>query len=265
MDNPYVLSLLFWPAVLLVCAGINMLVTWTFSWSELIFDYAIGVVVGVVFFVGTQSNAGGAELFFLVFSHGLFGLLWAASDGFQQSVGSAETFCWMLAGVRVGATLWSAAWDRVSSLLGAKLDWGPFFFSLLVAPAKLPFALVTSAIGLLIWLAGMFWAIFGSGKAGFAGGVFFAEFSPGTSGHHATTLGFTVHTWFGNTPLTHELYHTRQYIYMCDWLIPFWVLGTLWGLISAAAAKLTVSPAVAFGADSAKKVGNPIEIAAYHI
>ena len=42
--------------------------------------------------------------------------------------------------------------DRVSTLLGSKLGWGAFFFSFLVAPAKLMFAMVTSAVGVLISL-----------------------------------------------------------------------------------------------------------------
>jgi hypothetical protein len=169
-----------------------------------------------------------------------------------------------MAGLRLGATLWAAAWDYVSVALGAKLDWGPFFFSLVVAPVKMLFSLFTSAIGLLIWIAGLFWAIFGPGHCGFAGGVLFTEFGPGSGGYYATTVGFTVHTWQGNTPFKHELYHTRQYIYMGDWLIPFWVMGTLWGVISAAASSThSVGADTAFGADG--DVGNPIEIAAYRL
>ena len=98
-----------------------------------------------------------------------------------------------------------------------------------------------------------------------AGGAFFAEFKPTASGFHATTLGFAINTWFGNTPLQHELYHTRQYIYMGDWLTPFWVVGMLWGVISAAISGTAISTSVAFAADSSKEVGNPIEVAAYHM
>jgi hypothetical protein len=132
-----------------------------------------------------------------------------------------------------------------------------------VAPAKLPFAVVTGSVGLLIWLGGLFWTILGKGKAGFAGGVFFTEFDPSNSTYYATTVGFTVNTWQGATPFRHELYHTRQYIYMCDWMIPFWLLGTLWGLISTAIAGLTVTPSSAFAARSKPEVGNPLEVAAY--
>lgn len=47
MDDVYVITFLFWPAVVLLSAGINMLVSWTFSWSELIFDLLIGFVAGI--------------------------------------------------------------------------------------------------------------------------------------------------------------------------------------------------------------------------
>lgn len=262
MDNVFLITLLFWPAVVLLCAGINMLISWTFSWSELIFDLLIGIIAGYFLFAGVQPNPGGAVSFFFIFSHGLFGLIWTLGGGFMQP----EQFFWMMAGLRIGATVWSAAWDYVSVALGAKLDWGPFLFSILVAPAKMIFSLVTTGVGFLIWLAGLAWAIGGKGKAGFAGGVLFTEFSPGGSGHHATTVGWTVHTWHGNTPFKHELYHTRQYIYMSDWLIPFWCVGIIWGLISAAASSShSVSAQLAFGASSSDEVGNPIEVAAYKL
>jgi len=266
MDNQYVIMFAFWPAVVLLCAGINMLVSWTFSWSELVFDYFIGVLAGFFLFAGTQPDPGGAVGFFLVFSHGFFGLLWLVSDGFRAAFDSPATFFWTMAGLRLGCTLWAAAWDHVSVALGAKFAPGPFFFSLVVAPAKWLFSSVTSAFGILIWLAGLIWSFAGSGKAGFAGGVLFTEFSPGGGGYYATTVGFTVQTWNGNCPFKHELYHTRQYIYMCDWLMPFWVLGMLWGVISAAATSgFSVSYALAIGADSTKEVGNPLEVAAEHM
>jgi len=262
VDNVFVVTFLFWPIVMLLCAGINMLISWTFSYSELIFDLLIGFLAGYFLFAGSHAGANGAEIFFFVFSHGLLALIWVLTDGFAEPT----SFIWIMAGVRIGATIWSAAWDYVSVKLGARLDWGPFFFSLVVAPAKMMFSLVTSAVGLLIWLGGLVWAIAGKGKAGFAGGVLYTEFSPGASGYHATTVGWTVHTWYGITPFKHELYHTRQYIYMSDWLIPFWCLGTLWGVISAAiSSKHTVSAQTAFGASKTDEVGNPIEIAAYRL
>ncbi len=270
MDNVYLITFVFWPVVVLLCAGINMLVSWTFSWSELIFDYLVGVVAGYFLFVGAfstgQPDAHWFELFLFVFSHGLFAWVYVLFSGFREAVGDPVNLIWLLAGIRLGATLFAAALDHISVMLKAKLDWGPFFFSLLVAIAKMPFALVTSGVGMLIWLGGVFNAIFGKGKAGFAGGIFFTEFSPGGSGHYATTLGFTVHAWNGNMPFKHELYHTRQYIYLSDWLIPFWCLGILWGLASAGiSSKHNVSTSLAFGADKKDEVGNPIEVAAYHM
>jgi hypothetical protein len=264
MDNFFVLAFIFWPLVVLLCAGINMLVTWTFSWSELIFDYVIGVLLGAFFFAGTQPNASDLERFFLVFSHGLYGLLWVASDGFRESLKDPATFCWTLAGVRVAATLWTAAWDHLTVKLGAKLGPAQFFFSLLLAPAKMPFALLTSAVGFLIWLVGLATAIFGGGKAGFAGGVLFAEYRPGPGGYYAT-LGCVVNTWLGNTPFKHELYHSRQYIYMSDWLTPLWVLGMVWGVLSALVQKAEVTTRVAFAAQKTGELGNPIEVAAYRL
>ena len=269
MDNIYLISIVFWPLVILLCAGVNMLVSWTFSWSELIFDYLAGVVSGYFLFVGVSASGtpdpNAVELFFFIFSHGLFALIYALSAGFREAFGDPASYFWMMAGIRLGATLWAAALDRASVALGARLDWGPLFFSLLVAPAKLVFSLTTSAVGMLIWLAGLLNAIFGSGKAGFAGGVFFTEFSPGGTGHHATTVGFTVHAWYGNMPFKHELYHTRQYIYLSDWLIPFWCIGLLWGVISAATSKHPVSFQLATGAHPTDEVGNPLEVAPAHL
>ena len=143
MDNIYLITFVFWPAVVLLCAGANMLISWTFSWSELIFDYLAGVVAGYFLFVGVftsgSPNPQEVEIFFFVFSHGLFALVYALSAGFREAIGDPVNFFWMMAGIRLGATLWAAALDHVSAALGARLDWGPFFFSLLVAPAKLAF------------------------------------------------------------------------------------------------------------------------------
>jgi len=266
VDNVTVVALLFWPGVVLLCAGLNMLLSWTFSWSELIFDYLVGAISGYFLFAGISPDADAATKFFFVFSHGFFAWIYLISDSFRGAFTDPASFFWTMAAIRLGATLWSTLLDHASVALGAKLDWAPFFFSFLVAPAKFSFALVPSGVGLLIWIAGLANAIFGKGKAGFAGGVLFTEFAPGAGGYHATTIGFTTHAWFGDMPFKHELYHTRQYIYLGDWLIPFWCLGVLWGLASAALAKgHSVSAEVAFGADKNDEVGNPIEVAAHHL
>lgn len=275
MDNVLIVSLLFWPNVVVVCAALNMLITWTVSWAELIFDVMIGVIAGYFLYAGVQPDPHPAVTFFFIFSHGVPAAVWWLTDGLATlgtGMDPAAFIGWM-ALLRVGAVLWTAGFDRISTLLGARLGWGAFFFSFVVAPAKLMFATFTSAVGFLIWLAGFFWA-FGGGRASFAGGVLLTEFKPGSAtNYHATTLGWTVHTWHGNCPYTHELYHTRQYIYMGDWLIPFWLLGCLWGVISMAIAiaaadetkrkAMSISSRQAFGADG--EIGNPIEIAAYKL
>lgn len=63
-------------------------------------------------------------------------------------------------------------------------------------------------------------------------------------------------------PFKHELYHTRQYIYMSDWLIPFWLVGAIWGAISGASAG---EDAGRMATAAKGHVGNPIEIAAYKL
>ncbi len=267
MDNVVFITLVFWPAVVLLCAGLNMLISWTFSWSELVFDYAIGVIAGWLLFAGTQAEPNGAEIFFFIFSHGLLAILWSFAEPFRDAFSDPAAFFWTMAGIRVGCTIWAAAWDHLSDHLGCTLGWGPVLFSVLVVmPAKITFSLATSAVGFLIWLVGLFVAIFGGGNAGHAGGVFWTEFSPSGS-YYATTVGWTVHCWRGSMPFKHELYHTRQYVYMGDWLIPFWCLGCVWGVITAAiSSSHTVSTATAYGADpSSWHVGNPVEVAAYHL
>lgn len=263
MDNVLIVAFVYWPAVVLVCAGLNMLVSWTFSWSELVFDYLIGVVAGLFLHYGTQAHPSAIVSFFLLFSHGLFGLLWWVSSGFRHLFHTPAAFLWFMGILRVSATLWAAALDRGSVALGAKLSPGPFFFSLLLIPAKWPFGLITSTPGFLIWLVGVVYAIADKGRAGFAGGIFFTEWNPGSGTESAVTLGWTSHAWNADHPLQHELYHTRQYIYMSDWLIPFWVLGILWGLASSAIGKESYS--YAFNASKTKEIGNPLEVAAWHI
>ncbi len=197
MDNVVFVTLVFWPAVVLLCAGINMLISWTFSWPELIFDLFIGFLAGYFLYAGAQPDPHAAVSFFFVFSHGVAALAWTLTGGFMDR---PENFLWAMAGLRLGATVWAAAWDYVSAALGARLGWAAFGFSLVVAPVKMAFSIITSAVGVLIWLGGLAWAIFGKGKAGFAGGVLFTEFGPGGGGFHATTVGWTMHTWHGNTP-----------------------------------------------------------------
>lgn len=270
MDNVFIVTLLLWPLVVLVCAGINMLVSWTVSWTELVLNLLMGMVAGFFLWGGSQSDPHGAVTFFFVFSHGLIAWIYAATDGFGGM--AIESFIWLMAALRIGATLWSAAFDHLSVRIGSNAGWGSFIFSLVLAPAKLPFALITGGIGLLIWLAAAAKSIYdrAKGKAdpatvSFAGGIFVAEFAPGGHDYQATTLGFTSHAWLGDMPFKHELYHTRQYIYYGDWLVPFWLLGALWGLVARViAGDKTLRVAThAYAAEG--EVGNPLEVAAYRL
>jgi hypothetical protein len=60
-------------------------------------------------------------------------------------------------------------------------------------------------------------------------------------------------------------------MYFHDWMIPCWLLGGLWGMISAAIANATKNPTEDdipvwfsfYTAQPDKEVGNPMEQAAY--
>ena len=140
----------------------------------------------------------------------------------------------------------------------------------------------------LFFLAGLFWFIVKKAqedatkpntkcyvRLGFLGGVPYVEWNTNVSpgNYSATTVGSMFNVWFGSASdvVKHELYHTRQCIYFHDWMIPFWLLGGLWGMISAAIANATKAPAdpdIAVlksfhTAQRGKEVGNPMERAAY--
>jgi hypothetical protein len=65
--------------------------------------------------------------------------------------------------------------------------------------------------------------------------------------------------------IDHELYHSRQYIYLHDWLTPTWLLGGIWGLFSARAAGKSVTFEFFSAASNSRELGNPLERAAYRI
>jgi len=251
-----------------VCAVINMLVSVTFSWTELVFDYLAGCVMGYFLWLIVANQAGHVDNLFFVLSHGLFALFYLLSDALQHELSNPLRMILVFAGLRIGATLWSAALDHGAVALGAERAWAPVLFSFLVAPAKLMFSTATTAVGILIWLTALLMSPFTSARAGFAGGVLYTEFKPERAGYSAVTVGATVHTWHGKLPFKHELYHTRQYIYLSDWLIPFWLLGTVWGVLSKLLTTdrdeeyLTVTQ-YAYAADGEK--GNPLEVAAYRL
>jgi hypothetical protein len=276
-DSLTMSALLVWPGVVLGCALLNMLISWTFSWSELVLDYFIGVLIGMFFFFGTHGDVSAAEHLFLTVSHGVFGLLaWMGVD----ALADPKTFFLVSASAMAGATVLSAALDHGAVAAGASA--GGVVLSIIMLPLKLSFALFTTLVGLVIMLVGVIYrAATSSGSApSGAGGAWFALiggtlfFAWGMSSEHATTFGWVVNVFRGKIAnvMKHELYHTRQYIYMHDWLgVFYFTFAALWGLVSAkihADAKGSAFDSqYAFrgSADGGVEVGNPIEIAAYRL
>ena len=109
------------------------------------------------------------------------------------------------------------------------------------------------AAGLLIWLAGVVRSFFGTGgRVGFLGGIFYTEWNrDDTDGEWTTTVGCTVQSWKNrfSRVIQHELYHTRQCIYLHDFMMPAWLVGELVRVIASRTANRD----------------NPIERAAYVI
>jgi hypothetical protein len=248
MDSYALVALVLWPATVLLAALLNMLVSWTFSWGELILDALAGFLIGSVFYVAYDGRPDAAVSVLLVLSHGLFGVLHVAGVGLVAD--PKDAFLLSAFWTVLGTTL-SGALDRGAVALGAEGGVGGFFLSLLIFLIKAPFALVTSSVGLLLWLIGLFRSLAPGGKVGFAGGIFWAEWNnTSTSGEWTTSFGVAVHSWKNafSLAMAHELYHTRQYIYLRDWLMPFWVLGEVVRLIARNSNK-----------------ANPIEAAAYNL
>lgn len=233
-------SFVIWPGVVLVSALLNMAIWAEFDWSELIVDYVVGFTLGVCFwwFVRTEERSF-APSFFLVFTHGLFGLLRVFSV-----IPDTKWLFWWSACATVGCTGLTAALDHAAASIGD--TGGGVALSVFIFLLKVPFALFSTAIGLLIFIVGAIHAAAASNTgAGFLGGVPYEEWN--TSGPaYATTIGATVHCWRGNylDVMQHEAYHTRQYIYMRDLLVPSWAI--CWTFSGQ-------------GAD------NPIEVVAYKI
>lgn len=260
-DNLALVTLVLWPAVILTAALLNMLFAWTFSWSELVIDYLVGVVSGLSFYFGTNGSVSGVEHFFLMVSTGLFGLLkWAGI----AALADPQTLFLVSAGAVIGATLLTAALDHGALALGNQMSVGGGLLSALIFPLKLPFALVTSAVGLLLGIIGTIVGLANrKGGFGFLGGVLYFEW--GLPGLHATTFGCVVNVFAGkmSSVLGHELYHSRQYIYLHDWLgVFYFTLAGLWGLLSAAAAK-SFSARYFYAAHTSREFGNPIESVPY--
>jgi hypothetical protein len=284
LENVLFVSLVAWPGVVVGCALLNMLFQLSFSWSELIIDYLAGIAIGLCFHFGTQKGAGPAEKFFLVFSSGLPGLLHVLN---VKALQPTNVLFAVTAGMVGGSVVLAGLLELATKALGLEMGVGGGLLSILIAPLKLCFSFFTTAVGLVIWLAGFVWFLIRKAqedksdpstldraRIGFLGGVPYAEFDYQSNDRKATTLGATVLVWSGKASrvLKHEFYHTKQYIFLHDWLIPFWLLGGLWGMISAgiynaakdAAAKDidVLCSFIAANGDS-HEVGNPIERAAY--
>lgn len=260
-DSLALMAFVLWPAVVIVAALLNMLLAWTFSWSELVIDYLVGVLIGVCFHFGTVGEVSGIEHFFLMVSTGLFGLLKWVGVG---ALADPQTLFLVSAGSVVGATLLTGALDHATLALGTRMSVGGGFLSALTLPFKAPFALVTTAVGLVIGLIGVIVGLANRrGGFGFLGGVFYFEW--GYPNIHATTFGAVVNVFAGRMSdvLGHELYHTRQYIYLHDWLgVFYFTVAGLWGLISAAIAK-DFSTRYYYAAHTSREFGNPIETVPY--
>jgi len=262
MDNLFLTAFVLWPGVILVAALLNMLVWWSFSWSELVIDYLIGMVIGLCFFYGTADDATALNHFLLTLSQGLFGLLkWVGVSALDDR----QTLFVISAACTGGATLLTAALDHAALAVGRRMSVGGGILSFFIFLFKAPFAILTSAVGLLIGLIGVIvGTINKKGGFGFLGGVFYFEW--GLSHTHATTFGWIVNVFRGRMAdvIDHELYHTRQFIYLHDWLgIFYFTVAGVWGLISSAVSSLPFDARYFFVAHPAKEIGNPIESVPY--
>lgn len=264
IDNFFLCAFIFWPLVIVIAALLNMAVSAVFSWSELVLDAVAGILVGIFFHMGTAKNAGAGAEFMLVFSQGLPGLLhwWDIKPFDTRASMFLVSSIWI-----VGSTFLAAVFDRLAVAIGKQMSVGGGFFSILPFACKFPFALVTTAVGLLFFLVGIFRSIGKNGRVGFLAGVAYVEWDTSSaSSSSATTIGGTVQIWFGKFEalIEHELYHTRQCIYLHDWMIPMWLVGGIWGLISSA-----IDGNASFGCFKAarhdRELGNPIECAPYRI
>jgi hypothetical protein len=137
--------------------------------------------------------------------------------------------------------------------------------------------MITTIVGLLIMIIGLIARAAKSSDNGdkwfvFTGGALFLGW--GSTGEYATTFGGVVNVFEGKIAkvIKHELYHTRQYIYMHDWLgVFYFTFAALWGVISAKIHAdnkgVPFDGWLAFRAEvnGASEVGNPIEAAAYRL
>jgi hypothetical protein len=258
-------ALVLWPLAIVVTALVSMAIWKTFSWSELIFDLLVGLVIGGLTLAAFGPSAGAGVRFMLVPSHGLIGLLHLTS---ALHISTVSGFMMTSAIAAFIATLLSAALDHLAVKLGPDPSAGSIILAIVMFPLKLTFSPLTTGVGLVFFIVGAFRSIAPGGRVGIAAGELYVEWSKGGAYSSSTTLGGTVQIWRGDFSvlIDHELYQTRQYIYLRDWMIPFWLVGGIWGLISAAVADKTFEPRCFQAARKGQGgIGNPMEAAAYNI
>src|SRR4051812_4941941 len=153
LDNVFFLTFLAWPGVVLGCALLNMLLHWSFSWSELCIDYLAGMVIGLCFYFGTEKKAHEAAQFFLVFSNGLFGLLHVLG---VKALQHRDTLFAVSAGAMGGSVVVAGLLDLATQAIGKSMNAGGGLLSILILPLKWPFSFCTTAVGMLLWIAGLF-------------------------------------------------------------------------------------------------------------
>jgi hypothetical protein len=231
LTNYFWVALVCWPAVVMVSALLNMAIWLSFSGWEFLFCWLVGVGLGTCFWCFTnveRSERGWWRTLLMLAGHGIFGLL-----GKTSLFASARSLFWWCAGCTVGATALAALLDHAAVAIGGEVTAGGVVLSVVVFLLKAPFCLFETAVGVVFFIVG---AIHAAGdadaKVGFNGGVLYSEWdrSPAdTGGTQATTLGATVFCWklrFCQN-MRHELYHSRQNIYMRDLMIPTWCIGFL--------------------------------------
>jgi hypothetical protein len=263
MESPALHIAVLWPLSIVITAVVCMAIWRAFSWTELIFDAIAGVVIGAITVAAFAEGAGPGVRWLLIPSHGLIGLLQFTG---AIEIATLSGFFLVSALSVFGAAVLSAALDHAAVKLGPRSAGGTVI-GILMLPLKLTFAPLTTAVGLLMFLAGAIRSFWPNGRIGIAGGELFVEWSQGGTAS-AVTLGGTVHIWTGSFAdlIDHELCHSRQYIYLRDWMIPFWLLGGIWGLISSAVAdKRTSLHCFAAARPGHKGIGNPLETGPYNI
>jgi hypothetical protein len=225
--NYFWVAFVLWPVTVQAAALANMLIWLHFSGTELILDWFVGVGIGTCFWLFTNADPQNRPWWksgLMVFTQGIFGLL-----GMTSLFPSIASLFWWSAGSTVGATVLASALDHAAIALGGTMTAGGVLLSVLLFLLKAPFCLCSTAIGLLIFIAGLFHQGSANAGAGFLGGVLYEEWDQTATpqGVQATTVGATVHCWrlrFCQN-MCHELNHSRQCIYMHDLMIPTWVIG----------------------------------------